>query len=334
MQNRLGDRITGFLVQPMARGLAEAIIGYRLDPTVGPVIALGAGGVLAELYRDVTLRLAPVTEDEAMDMIRSVKGLAPILGYRNLPRGHAPALARAVAAFSRLAGIPARHRGRNQPAHHPARRRRHGRRTLEVRSMTHPLLPRLRQARVVPVIRTASTEHARQVVQWLHSAGLRIFEITMSVPDAPALIKELAADPSLLIGAGTVPDAHAAEICLHAGAAFLVAPWVDPTLSAPTRAANALLMLGAITPTEVRAARTAGADVVKIFPASSVGGPAHIRALRSVLPDVPFCPTGGVEPANTQDYLDAGAAFVGIGGALVSNDRAKVQAAAQLVLTT
>ena len=106
MQNRLGDRITGFLVQPMARGLAEAIIGYRLDPTVGPVVALGAGGVLAELYRDVTLRLAPVTEDEAMDMIRSVKGLAPILGYRNLPRGHAPALARAVAAFSRLAGIP------------------------------------------------------------------------------------------------------------------------------------------------------------------------------------------------------------------------------------
>ena len=107
MQNRLGDRITGFLVQPMARGLAEAIIGYRLDPTVGPVIALGAGGVLAELYRDVTLRLAPVTEDEAMDMIRSVKGLAPILGYRNLPCGDAPALARAVAAFSRLAGIPA-----------------------------------------------------------------------------------------------------------------------------------------------------------------------------------------------------------------------------------
>ncbi len=91
----------------MARGLAEAIIGYRLDPTVGPVIALGAGGVLAELYRDVTLRLAPVTEDEAMDMIRAVKGLAPILGYRNLPRGDASALARAVAAVSRLAGIPA-----------------------------------------------------------------------------------------------------------------------------------------------------------------------------------------------------------------------------------
>lgn len=107
MRGRLGPQITGFLVQPMAHGLAEAILGYRLDPTVGPVIALGAGGILAELYRDVTLRLAPITEPEAMDMIREVKGLAPILGYRNLPRGDAPALARAVAAFSRLAGIPA-----------------------------------------------------------------------------------------------------------------------------------------------------------------------------------------------------------------------------------
>lgn len=106
MKDRLGARITGFLVQCMAQGLAEAILGYRLDPTVGPVIALGAGGILAELYRDVTLRLAPVTEDEAMDMIHSVKGLAPILGYRNLPRGDAPALAHTVAAFSRLAGIP------------------------------------------------------------------------------------------------------------------------------------------------------------------------------------------------------------------------------------
>lgn len=198
--------------------------------------------------------------------------------------------------------------------------------------MTHPLLPRLREARVVPVIRTASTKHARQVVQWMQEAGLRIFEITLTVPDAPALIKELAADPSLLVGAGTVPDARTAETCLNAGASFLVAPWVDPALSAPARAANALLMLGAVTPTEVRAARIAGADVVKIFPASSVGGPAHIRALRSVLPDVPFCPTGGVEPADTRDYLKAGAAFVGIGGALVSDDRAKVQAAAQLVL--
>ena len=187
--------------------------------------------------------------------------------------------------------------------------------------MDGPLLQSLRAARVVPVVRTHDTRHASTVVQWLHDAGLRIFEITMTIPDAPSLIRELAADPSLLIGVGTVPDRATAEICLAAGARFIVAPWIDATLAAPCQAANAVLMLGALTPTEVRAALAAGADVVKVFPASSVGGPAHIRALRSVLPDVAFCPTGGVEPDNVAAYLAAGAAFVGIGGALVDEKR-------------
>ncbi len=200
------------------------------------------------------------------------------------------------------------------------------------------LLAQFRAARVVPVVRTHSTQHAATVVQWLRDAGLRIFEITMTVPDAPALIRELASDPSLLIGAGTVPGRAEAEACLAAGARFIVAPWVDGTLADPCGAFGAVLMLGALTPTEVRAARAAGADVVKVFPASSAGGPAHIRALASVFPDVAFCPTGGVEPGNVAAYLAAGAAFVGIGGALVdekrvaAGDRAAIEAAARQVM--
>jgi len=107
MRARLGDAIAGFIAQPMARGVAEAILGYRRDPTVGPVVLLGAGGVLAEIYRDVVLRLAPVSEAEAMEMIETVKGLAPARGYRGLPKGDLAALARAVAAFSRLAALDA-----------------------------------------------------------------------------------------------------------------------------------------------------------------------------------------------------------------------------------
>jgi 2-dehydro-3-deoxyphosphogluconate aldolase/(4S)-4-hydroxy-2-oxoglutarate aldolase len=204
--------------------------------------------------------------------------------------------------------------------------------------MESPLLRSLRAARVVPVVRTHEARHASTVVQWLRDAGVRIFEITMTIPDAPSLIRELAADPSLLIGAGTVSDRATAEVCLAAGARFIVAPWIDATLAAPCHAANAVLMLGALTPTEVRAALAAGADVVKVFPASSVGGPAHIRALRSVLPDVAFCPTGGVEPDNVAAYLTAGAAFVGMGGALVdekriaAGDRAAITAVAHRVL--
>src|ERR1700688_2437741 len=154
------------------------------------------------------------------------------------------------------------------------------------------LIERLRAAKVVPVVRMRSAAHAETAVAWLRGAGIRIFEITMTIPGAVALIARLASDTDLLIGAGTVPDAATARVCLEAGARFVVAPWVDPTLSQPCRQADAALMLGALTPTEVRAALAAGADVVKIFPASSVGGPAHIRALRSVFPDVAFCPTG------------------------------------------
>jgi len=200
------------------------------------------------------------------------------------------------------------------------------------------LIATLRAARVVPVVRTSTAALAATAVGWLRDAGIRIFEITMTIPDAPALIRELASDKSLLIGAGTVPDRATAAICLAAGARFIVAPWVDPTLSEPCRDAGAALMLGALTPTEVRAALAANADVVKVFPASSAGGPAHIKALASVLPHVPFCPTGGVEPGNVAAYLSAGAAFVGMGGALVdekriaAGDRAAIQAAARAVL--
>jgi hypothetical protein len=107
MRARLGAAISGFIAQKMVRGVAEVIVGYRNDALVGPVIALGAGGVLAEVYRDVVLRAAPVDESEAQAMIAAVKGLAPARGYRNLPKGDLAALARAVAAISRLAGLPA-----------------------------------------------------------------------------------------------------------------------------------------------------------------------------------------------------------------------------------
>ena len=205
--------------------------------------------------------------------------------------------------------------------------------------MPSDLIRRLRRARVVPVVRTSTAAHAATAVAWLREAGLTIFEITMTIPDAPALIRDLASDPGLLIGAGTVPDAAMARRCLEAGARFIVAPWTDPALAPPCREAGAALMLGALTPTEVRAALAAGADVVKIFPASSAGGPGHIKALASVFPGVVFCPTGGVEPGNVAAFLAAGAAFVGMGGALVdekriaAGDRAAIQAAAQAIMS-
>ncbi len=100
-----GAAIEGVLVQAMSGGLVEAIVGYRHDPMVGPLVLVGMGGRLAEIYRDTALAIAPVTEAQALEMIRGVKGFALIDGYRNLPRGDVAALARAIVAVSRLALI-------------------------------------------------------------------------------------------------------------------------------------------------------------------------------------------------------------------------------------
>ncbi|WP_159994927.1 bifunctional 4-hydroxy-2-oxoglutarate aldolase/2-dehydro-3-deoxy-phosphogluconate aldolase [Roseomonas sp. 18066] len=202
----------------------------------------------------------------------------------------------------------------------------------------HPLIETFRAARIVPVVRTSTAARAATAIEWLRDAGITIFEITLTIPDALSVIRDVASDPKLLVGAGTVPNAAAAEECISAGSRFIVSPWVDPALAAPCRASGACLMMGALTPTEVRAARAAGADVVKIFPASSAGGPGHIKSLRAVFPDVFFCPTGGVDARNAGEYIAAGAAFVGIGGKLVdekaiaAGDREAVQAAAREAL--
>jgi succinyl-CoA synthetase beta subunit len=97
--------IDGILVQRMEKGLAEVILGYRRDPEVGPVVVLGVGGVLAEIYEDISVRMAPVGLDEARRMIDEVKGLAIIRGYRGLPKGDCEALAQAIIAVSQLARL-------------------------------------------------------------------------------------------------------------------------------------------------------------------------------------------------------------------------------------
>ncbi|WP_376090079.1 bifunctional 4-hydroxy-2-oxoglutarate aldolase/2-dehydro-3-deoxy-phosphogluconate aldolase [Roseomonas sp. CCTCC AB2023176] len=208
--------------------------------------------------------------------------------------------------------------------------------------MTHAVevLGRLRDARVVPVVRLSTAARAATAVSWLRDAGITVFEITMTIPDAPALIRDLASDPALLVGAGTVRDATAARECIASGARFLVAPWVETSIVEPGKEAGIPVMLGALTPTEVQAALSAGAEVVKIFPASSAGGVAHLKALRSVFPEVTFCPTGGIAAREVGDYLAAGAAFVGMGGRLVdeslvaAGNAAAVRAAAHEVLGT
>jgi 2-dehydro-3-deoxyphosphogluconate aldolase/(4S)-4-hydroxy-2-oxoglutarate aldolase len=151
------------------------------------------------------------------------------------------------------------------------------------------------------------------------AGGISIFEITMTVPDAPAVIRALVAElgARAVVGAGTVLGAEAATACLDAGAAFVVSPGLDLGTVAAVQARGVPMMPGALTPTEVIAAWKSGAEMVKIFPCGAVGGPQYLRALRGPLPQVKLLPTGGVNAENAGAYLAAGAAALGIGSELV-----------------
>ncbi|MEM7507562.1 MAG: bifunctional 4-hydroxy-2-oxoglutarate aldolase/2-dehydro-3-deoxy-phosphogluconate aldolase [Pseudomonadota bacterium] len=176
---------------------------------------------------------------------------------------------------------------------------------------------RLREAGVAPVIRTASEATARRAVELLRDEGFSLFEITLTTPGALSLIADLAQDPSLCIGVGTVLAPDEARAAIDSGASFVIAPGHVPGLVAAC-ANTAPVALGAATPSEVMQAMREGADFVKIFPARQLGGPGFLRALRSVFPDLALMPTGGIDPDDIGAYIEAGAACLGMGGNLVS----------------
>lgn len=179
---------------------------------------------------------------------------------------------------------------------------------------------RILQIGIVPVVRASSSAEARTAAEAVCKGGIPIVEITMTVPGAVEVIRELAKQSSpneLLVGAGTVLNPEQAQRCLDAGAQFLVSPGFNPKTVALAAAEGRLIMAGALTPTEVIAAWEAGSDFIKIFPAGNVGGPKYIKALKGPLPDVPLIPTGGVNLQTAAEFLEAGAAALGIGGELV-----------------
>ena len=152
------------------------------------------------------------------------------------------------------------------------------------------------------------------------AGGIPIVELTMTVPGAVDVIAQLAKSMGndVLVGAGTVLDAEAAQRCLDAGAQFLVSPGFDAGTVQLAKKAGILIMAGALTPTEVITAWKAGSDFVKIFPCGTIGGAKYIKALKAPLPQVPMVPTGGVNLDTAAEFLRSGADALGIGGELIS----------------
>ena len=175
------------------------------------------------------------------------------------------------------------------------------------------------RAGIVAVIRIKDPSRLRAVVDAIAEGGIRVLEITMTVPGAIKVIEEVATryGKDALVGAGTVLDPETATACISSGAQFVVSPALNLNTIACCRQRDIAVMPGALTPTEVVQAWNAGADFVKVFPAGAVGGPSYLKALKAPLPHIELVPTGGVSLKTAADFIRAGAAALGVGADLV-----------------
>ena len=191
---------------------------------------------------------------------------------------------------------------------------------------------RIEREGIVAVIRLESADVLAGVVDALAAGGVRVIEVTMTVPGAIAAIGRLASSVAddVLIGAGTVLDPETARQAIDAGARFVVSPVFRPATIAACHALDVPAIPGCYTPTEILNAWEAGADIVKVFPANGLG-PSFLKDVRAPLPQVKLMPTGGVSIDNAGDWLRAGAVAVGVGGALVD---ARLVAAGDLAALT
>jgi len=184
------------------------------------------------------------------------------------------------------------------------------------------LRAKVEEVGIVPVIRTSSADDARFAVEEIAHGGIPIVEVTMTVPGAIDVIRDLAKTvPEVILGGGTVVDPECARQCMDAGAQFISNPALDlPTVQLIAKAPDVIMLSGALTPSEVLAAWKAGADFVKIFPCSLVGADNYIRTLKRPFPDIPMIAGGGVNQQNAAHYLLAGAEALSIGKELIPRE--------------
>lgn len=182
------------------------------------------------------------------------------------------------------------------------------------------ILNQLLDEKVVAIVRLDSGEKLVKVAEALKAGGISVIEFTCTTPGALEMIKEAATHfgEEVLIGAGTVLDPETARAAILAGAEFIVTPTINLETIAICKRYGKPTVAGAMTPTEMLTAWEAGADLVKVFPASNIGGPSYIKAVLAPLPQLRLVPVGGVSADNAAQFLDAGAAAVAVGGNLVN----------------
>jgi len=180
---------------------------------------------------------------------------------------------------------------------------------------------RIREIAIIPAIKAPSGDDAHYAAEAVTHAGIPIVEITMTVPGALELISHLVhSHPGIVVGAGTVLDTETARRCVDAGAVFLTAPSFNPAIVEFATKEKIVVLPGALTPTEVVAAWSAGADFVKVFPCAQVGGDKYIKALNAALPQIPLIAAGGVNQQTAANFILAGAIAIGVGTELIPTE--------------
>ncbi len=180
------------------------------------------------------------------------------------------------------------------------------------------VLANLKSIGLVPVLRAESVDKALALAEAIAAGGVTVLEVTMTVPGAMQVMRKLAETrPDILIGAGTVLDPETARMCILEGAQFVVSPALNLKTIEMCHRYSIAALPGALTPTEIVTAWQAGADVVKVFPANSMGGASYLKSIKAPLPQVELIPTGGVSLATAEDFLKAGAFALGVGADLV-----------------
>jgi len=177
----------------------------------------------------------------------------------------------------------------------------------------------IRDVGIIPVVRAQSADEAMMAIDAIREGGISLLEITMTVPGAVGVIEKVSQryGADALVGAGTVLDGETARACIEAGAKFVVSPALNPETIEMCKRHDIAVLPGALTPTEVVQAWTAGADFVKVFPAGAVGGASYLKALKAPLPHIELVPTGGVSLKTAADFIKAGASALGVGADLV-----------------
>lgn len=186
--------------------------------------------------------------------------------------------------------------------------------------MSNPIAEIIERVGLIPVLRARNAGQAHAVVQAMIAGGITVVEVTMTVPGAVDVLKELKQEygSKLLLGAGTVTTAAEAQQTINAGAQFVVSPSLHPEVIQVTRTNGKLSIPGALTPTEVITAWRAGADYVKIFPCSAMGGAGYLKSILAPFPFLKLIPTGGVTLETAASFIQAGARALGVGSDLVN----------------